>query len=49
MLVDRYFVIEVRRNIGTKGPDGLGAFEPLLATPRVGSAQAIYAMKPEVS
>jgi uncharacterized protein len=47
--VDGYVVIEARRNLGTKGPDALGTFESLLATLHVGSAQAIDAMKPEVS
>ena len=48
--VDDYVVVEVRRNLGTKGPDALGTFESLLAnTLHVAPAQAIDTMKPEVS
>ena len=47
--VDVYVVVEARRNLGTKGPDALGAFESLLATLNVGSAQAFVTVMPVVS
>jgi hypothetical protein len=47
--VDDYVVVEARRNLGTKGPDALGAFESLLATLHVGSVRAIDATKQEVN
>ena len=38
--VDDYVVFEARRNLRTKGPEALTAFEALLTRLRVGSAQA---------
>lgn len=37
---DDYVVFEARRNLASKGPEALTAFEALLARVRVGSAQA---------
>ncbi len=38
--VDDYVVVEARRNLTTKGPEALSAFEALLARVKVAAAQA---------